>query len=100
MSSGRRPSSRLRWARRADRLAERTEANVAAASTSVPPAVASAEIVAQSAMAPEPTVREPGREYRMPFITLQRASPYTSDDPMNEVPHGPLRDVRRRAAPG
>ena len=35
---------------RAERLAERTEANVATASTSVPPAVASEEIVAQSAI--------------------------------------------------
>jgi hypothetical protein len=34
-------------------LAERTEAKVAMASTSVPPAVASEEIVAQSAMARE-----------------------------------------------
>jgi hypothetical protein len=33
----------------AARFAERTEENVAAASTSVPPAVASAEIVTQSA---------------------------------------------------
>ncbi len=34
---------------RADRLPERTEAYVAPASTSVPPAVASAEMVTQSA---------------------------------------------------
>jgi len=38
-----------RSATRDERLAERTEANVAPASTSVPPAVASAEIVTQSA---------------------------------------------------
>jgi hypothetical protein len=35
---------------RADRFADRTAANVAAASTSVPPAVANEEIVAQSAI--------------------------------------------------
>jgi len=36
---------------RAARFAERTDANVAVASTSVPPAVASEEIVGQSAIA-------------------------------------------------
>jgi hypothetical protein len=39
-------------ATRAARLAERTDPNVAAASTSVPPAVASEEIVTQSATGP------------------------------------------------
>ena len=51
-SSGRRPASRLRSAVRAARLAERTEAKVAAASTSVPAAVASEAIVGQSAIPP------------------------------------------------
>ncbi|HEY9244898.1 MAG TPA: hypothetical protein VIP48_23105 [Streptosporangiaceae bacterium] len=50
-SSGRRPSSKLSSAARAARLAERTEPNVATASTRVPPAVASEEMVAQSVMA-------------------------------------------------
>src|SRR5579859_8009565 len=45
---GRSPTSRLCSAARAERLAERTEENVATASTSVPPAVASEEIVTQS----------------------------------------------------
>ena len=49
-STGRRPASRLRSATRAERFDERTAVNVAAASTSVPPAVASEEIVTQSAM--------------------------------------------------
>src|SRR3954471_1534765 len=48
-STGRRPASSARSAVRAARLADRTDENVAAASTSVPPAVASAEIVVQSA---------------------------------------------------
>jgi hypothetical protein len=38
----------MRSADRAERFAERTDANVAIASTRVPPAVANAEIVAQS----------------------------------------------------
>jgi len=41
----------VRSATRAARFAERTDANVAPARTSVPPAVASEEIVTQSAMA-------------------------------------------------
>src|SRR5665213_3925961 len=48
--SGRRPASIERSAARAARFADRTEANVAPARTSVPLAVASAEIVTQSAM--------------------------------------------------
>jgi cytochrome P450 len=48
-STGRNPASNERSAVREARLADRVDANVAAASTSVPPAVASAEIVAQSA---------------------------------------------------
>jgi hypothetical protein len=43
------PAISARSVARAERLAERTDANVAAARTSVPPAVASAEIVTQSA---------------------------------------------------
>ena len=43
------PASSDCSARRAERFAERTAANVAPASTSVPPAVASDEIVTQSA---------------------------------------------------
>src|SRR5579871_442498 len=50
-SSGRSPASNERSATRAARLAERTDANVATPSTSVPPAVASDEIVTQSATA-------------------------------------------------
>ena len=49
--TGRRPASSDRSATRAERLADLTELNVATASTSVPPAVASEEIVTQSAMA-------------------------------------------------
>ena len=49
-SSGRRCSWSASSAIRAERLDERTAANVATASTSVPPAVASDEIVAQSAI--------------------------------------------------
>ena len=49
MSSGRMPASNASSATRDERLAERTDANVAAASTSVPPAVASDEMVTQSA---------------------------------------------------
>src|SRR6516225_9999875 len=51
-STGRRCSWSATSAIRAERLADRTEANVATASTSVPPAVASEEIVAQSAIRP------------------------------------------------
>ena len=47
MSSGLTPRRSDCSAMRAVRFAERTEANVATARTSVPPAVASAEIVAQ-----------------------------------------------------
>jgi len=43
-------------ATRAERFADRTEAKVATASTSVPPAVASDEIVAQSDQLTLPTV--------------------------------------------
>jgi hypothetical protein len=42
-------ASNDRSATRAERFAERTDANVAMARTSVPPAVASAEMVTQSA---------------------------------------------------
>ena len=48
MSTGRIPIRSERSATRADRLADLTELNVATASTSVPPAVASDEIVTQS----------------------------------------------------
>ena len=48
MSTGRNLTSSDRSAVRTARLAERTEAKVATASTSVPPAVAREEIVAQS----------------------------------------------------
>src|SRR5438445_3497882 len=48
--SGRSPAWRVRSAVRAAPLADRTEAKVATASTRVPPAVASAEIVVQSAI--------------------------------------------------
>src|SRR3954447_863694 len=48
---GRRCSCSAVSAMRAERLAERTDANVATASTRVPPAVASEEIVTQSAIA-------------------------------------------------
>ena len=48
MSTGRSPANRARSAVRAVRLLERTDENVAMANTSVPPAVASEEIVAQS----------------------------------------------------
>src|SRR6478736_7297611 len=47
-STGRIPASSARSATRADRFDDRTAENVASASTSVPPAVASDEIVAQS----------------------------------------------------
>jgi hypothetical protein len=50
ISTGRRPASSERSATRADWLAERTELKVATASTNVPPAVASDEIVTQSAI--------------------------------------------------
>ena len=50
MSSGRMPAMSERSATRAERFAERTDENVATASTSVPPAVASDEMVTQSAM--------------------------------------------------
>ena len=49
-STGRRPSSSARSAMRVERCPKRTEENVAAASTSVPPAVASEAIVGQSAI--------------------------------------------------
>src|SRR3954463_4055821 len=50
-STGRIPANRLRSATRAERFDDRTAENVASASTSVPPAVASDEIVAQSVIA-------------------------------------------------
>jgi hypothetical protein len=49
---GRNPSCNDRSAARAVRLAERTDANVAAARTSVPAAVASEAIVGQSVIRP------------------------------------------------
>src|SRR5262245_49825125 len=49
-SNGRTPASRASSATRAARLAERTDAKVAAASTSVPAAVASEATVGQSAI--------------------------------------------------
>ena len=55
MSTGRNPASSDRSAARAARLAERTDENVATARMSVPPAVASAEIVTQSTMTRELT---------------------------------------------
>jgi hypothetical protein len=59
MSSGRNPASSDRSATRAARFADLTEAKVAPASTSVPPAVASEEIVTQSAM-PSAILRRDG----------------------------------------
>src|SRR4051794_8622845 len=53
ISSGRRPAINERSAVRAAVLADRTAAKVAIASTRVPPAVASDEIVAQSAIGDE-----------------------------------------------
>ena len=50
ISTGRIPIRNDRSATRAERLADLTELNVATASTSVPPAVASEEIVTQSAI--------------------------------------------------
>src|SRR5512132_370427 len=63
-SSGRSPTWRARSATRADRLADRTEAKVAAASTSVPAGVASGEIGTHSAIAGQGTPALPagGRE--------------------------------------
>src|SRR5215218_6235588 len=55
VSRGRSPTWRACSAIRADWLADRTEAKVAAASTSVPPAVASEEIVTQSVIAGQGT---------------------------------------------
>src|SRR3954468_5189124 len=52
ISNGRTLASNVSSASRALRLAERTDAKVATASTSVPPAVASEEIVTQSADTP------------------------------------------------
>lgn len=50
ISTGRCAASRERSATRAERLEDLVELKVATASTSVPPAVASEEIVTQSAM--------------------------------------------------
>src|SRR5919198_3081388 len=61
--SGRIPTWSARSAVRAARFAERTEANVAIARTSVPPAVARAETVAQSVIA---AGYAPSREGRGP----------------------------------
>src|SRR5262245_823613 len=77
-STGRSPASSIRSAVRAARLAERTEANVPTASSSVAPAVASDEIVAQSAMP-------------------QRAYP---SDPSKVLVVGSFVDPRRTAAGG
>src|ERR687887_2148174 len=60
--SGRIPTWSARSAVRAARFAERTEANVAIARTSVPPAVARAETVAQSAIAAGYAALVPGRD--------------------------------------
>ncbi len=49
-NTGRSPAISVRSATRAERFADRTALNVATASTSVPPAVASDEIVTQSAI--------------------------------------------------
>ena len=57
ISSGRSPAWSARSATRAERLDERTDEKVATASTSVPPAVASDEMVTQSATARESTPR-------------------------------------------
>src|ERR1700683_2852182 len=69
ISSGRPPDRRASSATRAVRLPERTDANVAAASTSVPPAVASAEIVTQLAIAASYQHTRPGH---LPHVTLTR----------------------------
>ena len=52
-------NAELRSAARADRFDDRTDANVAVASTSVPVAVASAEIVTQSAIAARYAIAAP-----------------------------------------
>ena len=59
--TGRTPTSNACSAIRAARVAERTDANVATAKTSVPPAVARDEIVAQSATAAHATHDPSGR---------------------------------------
>src|SRR5205807_9587290 len=65
------PASSERSATRAERFADLTELNVATASTSVPPAVASEEIVVQSAAA-----LDPGDDYCLrtlrPGLLLER----------------------------
>jgi hypothetical protein len=52
ISTGLRPANNDRSATRADRFADLTELNVATASTNVPPAVASEEMVTQSVTKP------------------------------------------------
>ena len=66
MSTGRIPIMSERSATRAERLADLTELNVATASTSVPPAVASEEIVTQSAMRPTHGTMVSGSRARTP----------------------------------
>ena len=98
-STGRRPASRARSAVREARFAERTDAKVAAASTSVPPAVASAEIVVQSAIerilragAAGPTrVRAPTLREDHGIATIDLTAPANDADP-----HSLFHELRAR----
>src|SRR3954462_14031461 len=98
VSSGRRPASSDRSAVRAALFAERTEANVAAASTRVPPAVASDEIVTQSATASAPQQREPHGALVVVDVEVDEADrlPRPQRDPPVDDGHRAVRRHERR----
>lgn len=97
MSTGRSPASSDRSAARAARLAERTDEKVATARTSVPPAVASAEIVTQSAMTPEltdparvprdQTARQIGGAFGVALLVVILGTPHHRGDALTHFQH-------------
>src|SRR5947209_8704362 len=81
MISGRRPARRDVSATRAARFADRTDAYVVPARTSVPPAVASAEMVTQSATRPHLYLVVGGQAYnRLPAMAESEITVLIVDD--------------------
>src|SRR3954468_1828278 len=97
-STGRSPTRSVRSATRAARFADRTEAKVAPARTSVPPAVASEEIVTQSAI-PLAVQVDPDRDVLGADRAHQRVVHRPAEHPQAGLHVLVLEDVRGAAAP-
>jgi hypothetical protein len=103
MSSGRSPAMSARSATRAERLLDRTAENVAMASTSVPPAVPTDEMVTQSARRPSVAAHRPGNLGSMPRVRLtatgRGVGASGEDDAFTELVRTEVARVAPRARP-